>query len=101
MTSEGISAAAGVILSLSFSYVPKLNQRYSDLSPEAKRLIMLGLLALVAIGAFGLTCSRAPFEALKTVTCDQAGAWGLGRALITAVVANQATFLISPKSKPQ
>jgi hypothetical protein len=31
------------------------------------------------------------------VACNTAGAWGLFKVFVTAVIANQATFLISPK----
>ena len=51
------------------------------------------VIIVVAGAAFGLSCGGV----LDSVTCDKAGALGLVSALIAALVANQATYLISPK----
>jgi hypothetical protein len=55
---------------------------------------MLVLLVLSAAGAFGLSCWGI-FD--LGISCDQAGALGLVRSLVAATVANQATFLLSPR----
>ncbi len=68
-----------------------------------KRLIMLGLLVLVVAGVFALACSR--FGAYlgvgdgehRLVGCDEPGLVGLLWSLALAVMANQTTYLISPK----
>jgi len=99
MTSEQISLTAGVLLSLAFSYVPGLADGFGRLSPETKRLVMLGLLALVSAGAFGIACAGWGAEWGLTLTCDQAGAWGLLKAFLLAVIANQATYQISPRRR--
>jgi hypothetical protein len=95
MTAEDLSAAAGVLLSLGFSYIPGLNQRYSSLEPAARRLVMLGLLILVTLGTFGLSCLG--LYPADGPSCDRAGAWGLLRLLATAAIANQCTFALSPR----
>jgi hypothetical protein len=62
-----------------------------------KRLIMLGLLIAVAAAAFGLACTGFGADFGIAVTCDKAGAVGMIQALLMAVMANQATYQISPK----
>jgi hypothetical protein len=93
---EEISAIAGILLSLGFSYLPGLKDRFSQLEPTSKRLVMLGLLALVALGVFGLSCLRPGW--LPGVTCSGEGAWELARIFFIAVVANQAAYELSPGS---
>ena len=96
MNAEELSATAGVLLSLGFSYVPGLNERFDALEPTHKRLVMLALLALAAAASYGLACLGAP-GLESSLACDQSGAWGLLRALLAAVVANQAAFTVSPR----
>jgi hypothetical protein len=97
MEPEELAAAAGVILSLSFSYIPGLHERFSDLSPTHKRLVMLSLLAAAALGTYALSCYGGGLGAPQPVDCSQAGIWVLLRALLTAVIANQSAFAVSPK----
>ena len=95
MNSNTLAALSGVLLSLIFSYVPGLSEWYDAQPPVNKRLIMALSVVVIAAGAFGLSCAGV----LQSVACDQAGALGLVEAVISALVANQATFLISPKSR--
>jgi hypothetical protein len=90
-----MAGAAGAILALLFGYVPGLKDWYDNLESVAKRLVMLAALAVVALGSFGLSC--AGWFNLP-VTCDQAGVEQLLGAFLTALVANQTTYLISSKS---
>lgn len=97
MSSEQLGALAGVILSLLFSYVPGLNEKFAALEATIKRLVMAALLLVVAVGALGLSCANI----INAVACTQAGALALLDTFIAALVANQATFLLSPqKVKP-
>jgi len=95
MEPNEISAVAGVVLSLFFSYVPGLNAKFAALAPEWKRLIMLGLLAVVAGAVYGLSCTGV----WRWVECDTEGAKLLIKAFIVAVVTNQGIFTISPQPK--
>jgi hypothetical protein len=104
ISAEFITTAGGVLLSLGISYIPGLQARFDRLDGVHKRLVMLGLLALASLGVFGLACLQwgdagNPLQALgvQGVTCSQAGALGLIRSFVLAVIANQATFLISPR----
>jgi hypothetical protein len=97
MSPEELSAAAGVVLSLSFSYIPGLHERYACLTPTHKRLVMLGLLCGAALGATLLSCYGSRVGAPQAVECSQAGIWSLLKALLAAVIANQSAFAVSPK----
>jgi hypothetical protein len=96
LLAEDICMAAGVLLSVGFSYVPGLNERFSALSPTQKRLVMLAMLTLVTGGVFALSCLDA-LIVLGGVACDRTGAWGLIRALVLAAIANQSTYALSPR----
>lgn len=93
MTDVAISAIAGVVLSLAFSYVPGLSDWFDKLEPTYKRLMMAVLLAIVASGALFLSCANV----IVGIACTQAGLIGLANAYIAALVANQAAYTISPK----
>jgi hypothetical protein len=97
MNAEQLTVIAGAILSLAFSYIPGLKSRYEPLSAEMKRLVMLGLLVLVVAGVFGLACSRFGAYLGITVACDEPGLVGLVWAMVLAIMANQSTYLISPR----
>jgi hypothetical protein len=98
MTATELSFVAGALLSLAFSYVPGLNSKFAALEPEKKRLVMLGLLALVSLVVFGLGCAGFAADLGLSVTCDRAGAVGLLKAFLGAVVANQAMYSLSPRT---
>jgi hypothetical protein len=56
----------------------------------------MAVVLLVATAAiFGLSCAGV----LTVASCNQPGALGLVSALIAALVANQATYTISPKAE--
>ena len=108
MSATILSTAAGALLSLLFSYVPGFKDWYARLGSEAKdggtrkRLVMLALLVLVALGSFGLGCLGLGFagaESAQPPACEPGGMWQLVQALVSALMANQATYLISPKKK--
>lgn len=74
MSSDKLSALAGVVLSLAFSYIPGLKTWFGGLSSTGKRLVMLAVL------------------------CEQRGAMEIAWAFVAALVANQATYQLSPAS---
>jgi uncharacterized protein YacL len=95
MNADQLSAVAGIVLSLAFSYLPGVSDWFARLDSTVKRLIMAALLAVVAGAVYGLSCA----DVLTTITCNKPGALGLLNALIAALIANQATFTLSPKAK--
>ena len=94
MSVEQLAAIAGAVLSLAFSYIPGLDEGFANLEPTHKRLIMGGLLVVVAVAVFGLSCGNL----LASVTCDKQGALGLVNVLIMALIANQSVYQITKKS---
>ena len=96
MTTDQLSAAAGIVLSLAFSYAPGLRQWYAGLDPEYKALGMLAALAVTAILALAVSCAGLQ----QIVTCDQPGAWALVRAFVSASVANQTTYTLTKRIAP-
>jgi len=91
MTSDLLSAIAGIILSLAFSYIPGVSDWFVALDGAYKRLIMAALLLIVAAGAFALGCTGV----LDTVECSRDGALGLVSAYISALIANQSAYQIA------
>ena len=99
LTSDVIAGAAGIALSLLFSFTPGLAQWFAAKDGTVKRLFMLGAVVLVAIGALALACANIqglPFA----VACTQTGIVGLVQAVIVCLMANQATDRITPNIGP-
>ena len=91
---DPLSATAGLVLSLAFSYLPGLSVAYAKLSETAKMLIMAVLLAAVAMGSVLWTCRTA-----SVMGPCLAETWGgYFQAFISALVANQATHRLSPQT---
>lgn len=82
---------AGILLSLGFGYVPGLSDWYNALDGVRKAQVMAALLLASAVGVFLAGC----YSPWQSVTCDEAGFWGLIELLVTALVANQAAFQIA------
>lgn len=99
MDAAGLSGVAGAILALLFAYIPGLNTWYAGKSSEYKSLLMLGLLALVAGGAYGLACLGWAADFGIAVSCDKEGGIALLKAFLAALVANQATYKIAPQTQ--
>ena len=95
MTEQTISTIAGIIISLIFSYVPGAKDYFETIDSNKRRLVMLAILAVATAGIFGATCAGYSTGA----TCDNDGAQSLVRIFISAMIANQATFLVTPKAK--
>lgn len=98
MTAEGLALIAGTVLSLLFSYIPGLNDKFAELDATKKRLIMLSLLVVAAVVIYGMSCLGWALGGYQ-VTCDQVGLSALVEVLIIAIIANQGIFLASPETK--
>ena len=97
MTAEFLSSLAGVLLSLAFSYLPGVSGWFEKLAGNFKRLLMLGLLLLASLALMGLACTRWGAALELPLACSEAGAVGLLKAFLAALVANQAAYLVSPQ----
>ena len=98
MSAEMLSAVAGIMLSLVFSYIPGVSDWFAALDGTRKRLVMLAALLAAAAGAAGLSClGIAQVGGAALPGCTQGGLQSILEALVVALVANQAAYLISPK----
>lgn len=93
MTAEAIAGLAGFFLSLALSFVPGLRTWYEALNPDQKRLVLLGSLAVVAVGlGINAVINGTPWqEAVGEAT----------RALFAAAVASQVTYALTPRGAPR
>lgn len=96
MTAALLSAIAGTVASLLFSYIPGLSTWYAALTETVKKLIMLVVLVVVAAAIFGMNCAGLFKAYIPTVSCDQAGVEQFIVILAAAAVANQTAYKLSP-----
>jgi len=87
LTSETLSALAGLALSLAATYLPGFAPWYRALDSQRKQLLMLALLAGVALGLCLIFAGLGRPADLEH----------LAEAFIAALVANQAAYRISPQ----
>lgn len=92
MTASQLTVFASVALSLLFSYVPGLKDRWDVLAPDAKRMYMLVMLLAVTLGIAGLSCANV----ISGVSCDKPGFIDLAWTFVLSVIANQGAYQISP-----
>lgn len=92
MSVEQLSQYAGVLLSLLLAYIPGVASWYDGKDASTKAGIMAGLLAVVAFGIYGLACLGWVVD--LGVACTQMGAIELVKLFISALIANQATFML-------
>ncbi len=100
MTADLLSSVSGIVLSLLFSYLPGLSAWYGGLIGDKKRLIMLGMLALIAGGIYALDCGGLLIKIVPDMAgiCSTADGWvQVLRAFVLAMIANQGAFALSPQ----
>jgi hypothetical protein len=93
LTVEAVVAIVGTLLSLAASYLPKYSDWFAGLSGNWKRVFMLGMGVVVILGVLGYSCI-VPGE---YITCDKAGVMQALSLLWYYALANQVTYLLSPK----
>lgn len=86
-----LPAIAGVLLSLGFTYIPGMSDWYEKLTAQQKSLLMLGLLLLACVVILGASCLGYSNE----VACAQEDVKKLFLSFVTALVANQSTYLVT------
>lgn len=99
MTAEMLSSIVAVLLSLAASYLPRFSGWYQGLEGGSKRLLMLALLAVSALGVYGLACAGLSESLGLGVSCNLSGGLALLRIFLAALISNQAAFAISPRSR--
>lgn len=93
MTDELFAEIVGIVVSLLFSYFPGLQGWYDKLDKVMKRLVMAGVFVVIAAAIFGLSCAGL----IDYAECSQAGALAMLALVFRALMANQATYLLTPK----
>jgi putative flippase GtrA len=96
LTTDTISAVAAIILSLVFSYVPKVKDWFAVQPGTTKRLVVLASLAAAAGGGLALSCTSLIPGA---VACTQTNIVDVVSAFIAALVANQSAYSFQPQPK--
>lgn len=97
---------ASGLLSLGFSYLPKLKDWYDTKTPTEKRGIMALCLLGVAAAFFGLACAGwlsglSERFGIPVVTCDWVGVVDLVVAYVLALGANQGVYWVIGNKKPR
>ena len=90
-----LASVAGILLSLSFAYVPGLSDWYAKQTAQIKSLVMLLALIGAAFGAYAASCWE--LFNIPGLTCTEGGARVLVSAFIMALAANQSTYLATRK----
>lgn len=93
LSPELITGAAGILVSLIFTYVPGLRVKYASLATEYKSLIMLGALALVS----GFIVLSSCLDWWVFIECSKNGFLKLVEVFILSLVANQAAYVVAPQ----
>jgi uncharacterized membrane protein len=97
MTAETLALIVGAILSLAFAYIPGLRTKYEALSSEMKAAIMAGIMLIVTITIYAMACASVLNLFGVEVACTKEGAAELLKILISALMANQASYLLLVK----
>jgi len=91
MNEETLSLIAGSILSLLIEYFPGFKLWHERLLPEQKRLLMLGMIILVAVAIYFAYCHFSVSIPNLEVSCDSSGIVDLVRIIIWIAISNQTT----------
>ena len=91
-TDQLIAAIAGALISLIATLMPS----FHALPAARKQLVMAGAMLAVALSSFGWSCwANAEILALPDVPCDLPGLADILAAFLTALMANQSTYLVT------
>ena len=90
-----LNYSAGVVIGLILDWLPGLNEAYAGFSKNVKRLIAIGLSAVVALIIFAASCTGL----YNTVECSEQGALLLAKAFFGVLVGSVSWFIAGPKPK--
>lgn len=95
MTPEIVVTVAGILLSVFFEYVPKVEGWYAQLEKQAKALFMAAAVLLVVSTAELISC----YGPYNYFPCGVAGFWEVAELFVLALVANQTTHRLTRKNR--
>lgn len=84
----------GVLLSLAFTYIPEAKAWYGGLAHQG--LAMLGMVVLISLAYFGLSCTPFAVQLHIAITCELSSAFNLLQAIVIIATGNQLTYLLAP-----
>ena len=94
MTPDGLVTLVGVVLSLVFGYIPWVKAWYDQMDSRYKPLFMAAALLLVAFGKLAVDCH---LDAACLAANWERVLW----VWLTALVANQTTFVVAVRQSRQ
>jgi len=97
LTPEFLALRAGALLSLLFSFFPKLNVWYAGKPDSEKKLFMVGLLLLITIALGVGMCLN--ILTIVGISCEPPAINTLLNTFLLAVVANQSVYTLTPLPK--
>jgi len=101
MTAEQLSATilaiAGVLIQLAFMYFPSVKNWYE--TQENKGLIMMGVVLVVSLGYFGLSCTSLAILLKIVLPCSVEGAYLILQAFFYIAIGQQLTYQYTRNSK--
>jgi hypothetical protein len=89
-TPELLIFLLGIVQSLFFEYVPKVEEWYGALGDKFKRLLQAGVLLVITLAIFGLGCA----DIVGGVECSNDSLYGLVFVYFLALTANQTTHRV-------
>jgi len=95
LTAENLIYWVSTAVSLLFSYFPPVSEWfYNKLTSNGQRIFMFLTLVVITGAIFALSCT----DVLSGVSCTQAGAKHIIEVFVFALILNQTTDRISPKT---
>lgn len=91
VTPEQFIALMAAILAILFEWLPSLKKWWDTLTPDRKRLYMIGMLVLLVGVTFGLSCAGLT----DAFTCTVMGAIDALILLMQAIAINQGVHLLT------
>jgi drug/metabolite transporter superfamily protein YnfA len=94
LTPAMLALVVGSIISLLATYLPGFNTWWAALVAEKKQMIMALSMIIVGVVVYVLACT--PSIGFPFVACPAGGVWSMLSIILSALVGNQATKLVSP-----
>lgn len=94
LTPAIVMAIAGGLLSVAMEYLPWVAKGYNSLEDDYQRLVMLGLIAAVTFGAYGLSCAGV----IDVFLCTLTGFWNAVGLFIATLIGNQSVAPLLPRA---
>jgi hypothetical protein len=88
-----LASIVAIVVSLLFNYIPGLRVWFGGLKSQFKSLLMIGVLVVVSFAIWGSGCLGL---LAVNLSCNAQGVVELVKIFVATILANQATYLLSP-----